>query len=54
MIINDGFGINEYTLDPNGRTISIHRSGMNIPTMFGNTARICRRKQRKRVNKRAK
>ena len=54
MIINDGFGINEYTLDQNGRTISIHRSGMNIPTMFGNTARICRRKQRKRVNKRAK
>ena len=54
MIINDGFGINKYTLDPNGRTISIRRSGMNIPTMFGNTARICRRKQRKRVNKRAK
>ena len=54
MIINDGFGIDKYTLGPNGRTISIRRSGMNIPTMFGNTARMGGRKQRKRVNKRAK
>ena len=53
-IINTGSSIDEYTLDPNGRIISFRRSGINIPTMFGNTARICGRKQRKRVNKRAK
>ena len=54
MIINDGFDIDEYTLDQNGRIISIRRSGVNIPTTFGNTARMCGRKQRKRVNKRVK
>ena len=48
MIINDGFGIDEYTLNPNGQTISIRRDGVN---MFGNSTRKCGRKQRRRVNK---
>ena len=51
MIINDGFGIDEYTLNPNGQTISIRRDGVN---MFGKATRKCGRKQRRRVNKRVK
>ena len=54
MIINDGFGIDEYTLNQNGQTISYRRNGRYLTTMFGNTARMCGRKQRKYVNKRAK
>jgi hypothetical protein len=55
MIINDGFGsIDEYTLNPNGQTISLRRDGVFLQTMFGITARRCGRKQRKRVNKRGK
>ena len=54
MIINDGFGIDEYTLNPNGQTISIRRDGVILQSMFGNATRKCGRKQRRRVNKRVK